>query len=431
MHQTNTPDEDYIISESAEISVGENISWTDKIASSFPAFKSQNYKLFFFGQLISLVGTWLQIVAEGWLVFQLTHSAFYVGLDAAAATVPSLFLSLFGGVIVDRYPKKKILIFTQTASMILAFILGILAVLGIVQVWQIILLSFLLGLVNAIDIPARQAILPELVEDKGLLTSAVALNSGIFNAARVVGPTIAGILIAFFGSGIAFILNGVSYIAVIIALYFIKTPDVVTNNHIHPITAIKEGLRYVYHHELIRSLIILSSVTAIFGWSYSTLMPVIAQNIFHLDAKGLGYLYAVTGVGALLSTFIISAYSNKIKSSIFILGGIFIFSIFLIIFSLTTNVYLAALCLFFIGLGLVLQFSMINNLIQHAVDNSMRGRVMSIYALSFMGLFPLGNFEIGYIAEKFGVEFAIRLSAFIVLIFGLIIVFYRRNKNKL
>ncbi len=418
MAQITQPDDEYIENESPELSVGENIGWGGRIKNALPAFNSRNYQLYFAGQLISLVGTWLQIVAEGWLVFQLTRSAFFVGLDAAAATIPSLFLSLIGGVIVDRYPKKIILIFTQSASMILAFTLGILAITHVVTVWEIILLAFGLGVVNALDSPARQSYVTELIDNKGSLASAIALNSGMFNAARVIGPSIAGLLIAAVGTGMAFILNGVSYIAVIIALRFITTPLTVAHIHSDPIAAIKEGLRYAYNHTVIRSLIILAGVVSIFGWSYATLMPVIATQTFHLTAAGLGYLYAAAGLGALVGTFIISAYSHKFNPITFILSGTIFFSIALLLFTLVTSVPIALILLFAVGTGLVSQFAMINTVIQHQVDDSMRGRVMSLYTLVFMGFSPLGSIEIGFAGEHLGSQLAIRISAIIVLLFG-------------
>jgi len=427
MVDNNLTNEKYVIDESAEICMGENIGWAKKILSSFPALKSRNYLLYFVGQLLSLVGTWLQIVAEGWLVFQLSHSAFYVGLDAAISTIPTLFLSLFGGVIVDRFSKRKILIFTQGASMILAFILGILTVLKIIHVWEILFLAFLLGVVNAIDSPARQSYVVELVDDKKYLSSAIALNSGMFNAARVIGPTIAGLLIAGFGTGIAFLLNGVSYIAVIIVLFYINTPNKILPTNTHPIEAIKEGVRYAFASSTIKILLIISAVMAIFGWSYGTLLPVIATNTFHINASGLGFLYASAGVGALLGAALISAFSHKVNRwSIIIFGNLF-FSISLLFFSFMTNVYMAAFFLFLIGLGIVSQFSMINTIIQNSIDDSMRGRVMALYTISFIGLAPIGNFEIGLVAEKFGTEFSIRSNAFVLIAFGLFIFSYRKK----
>jgi len=428
MADKNLANEQYIVDESPEIALGENTGSIQKILSAFPAFKSRNYSLYFTGQLISLVGTWLQIVAEGWLVFQLSHSAFYVGLHAAVATIPTLFLSLFGGVIVDRFPKRKILIFTQIASMILALILGLLVILNVISVWQVIILAFLLGVVNAIDSPARQAYVIELVNNKKYLSSAIALNSGMFNAARVVGPTVAGLLIAGVGAGIAFLLNGLSYVAVIVALLHIRTPDKVQDKNTHPITAIKEGIKYAFASQTIKVLLMLAGVLSIFGWSYSTLMPVIATNIFKISASGLGYLYACAGAGALLGSFLISAFSNKLNYWSVVIFGNILFTFSLLIFTFISNVYFAAFFLFLIGLGLVSQFSMMNTIIQHSIDDRMRGRVMAIYTMFFIGFAPIGNFEIGLVAEKFGPEFAIRLNAFILVIFGLFL-FYFVKKN--
>ena len=213
--------EEDILHESQDISIGGNYSWVTRLKSAIPAFQNRNYKLYFFGQLISLTGTWLQVVAQGWLVLKLTNSAYYLGLIAALSTLPSLFLTMFGGVIVDQFPKRRILILTQTSSMILAFVLGFLTVFKIITVWEIGIIAFLLGVVNAIDAPARQSFVPEIV-NKEQLASAIALNSSMFNAARVIGPSLAGILIALIGTGGAFIVNGVSYIAVIIALLSMK-----------------------------------------------------------------------------------------------------------------------------------------------------------------------------------------------------------------
>lgn len=421
-----SPNEEYLINESSEIAVGESIGWTQKIMTAFPALRSRNYQLYFIGQLVSLVGTWLQIVAEGWLVFELTHSAFFVGLDAAAATIPTLFLSLFGGVIVDKFPKKRILMFTQIASMVLAFILGLLTVLKVVNVWHVIILAFLLGVVNAIDSPARQSYVIELVDDKKYLSSAIALNSGMWNAARVIGPTVAGLLIAAFGAGIAFLLNGISYVAVIIALRKMNTSDIVIDSHLRPLTAIKEGILYAFSHSTIRFLIITASMLAIFGWSYSTLMPVLATDIFHLGASGLGYLYAVAGTGALAGAVFISSRGTKLNSLNIIIGGNLLFAVALLAFTFSTNIYVATVLLLLIGFGLVAEFSTVNTVLQHAVDNTMRGRVMAIYTIAFIGLAPFGNFEIGWAAQRFGTEMAIRLSAVIVLAFGFLI-FFRRH----
>lgn len=380
----------------------------------FPALSVRNYQYYFIGQLISQIGTWLQIVAQGWLVLQLTNSAFMIGLVAAAATLPSFFFALIGGVIVDRFNKKYLIVVTQTLSMVLALALGILVVLKIITVWEIIVLSFMLGIVSAVDSPARQAFVVEMVEEDKM-HSAIALNSGMFNAARVVGPSVAGILIAVVGTGGAFILNGISYIAAIIVQFLIIPIIHSKPEHPHPFLAIKEGVVYTFSHPLIRSLLFLTAIVSVFGWSYTTIMPLIAQNIFHEGAAGLGYLYAASGLGAVVATVFVSSMSHKFSPILFIVGGNVLFALSMIGFSLTSNIWVAYFTLFFAGVGLLSAFSIINTRIQQLVENQYRGRVMSVYFLMFVGFFPIGNFEIGLISDRFGSQFAIRIGALVVL----------------
>lgn len=420
-------DEEFLISESAELSFGENSTWVAKLLAAFPAFKSKNYQLYFAGQLVSMIGTWLQVVAEGWLVLTLTNSAFLIGLVTACATVPSLLFSLYGGVIVDRLPKKYILLFTQTSAMILALLYGTLAILHRINIYEIMGLAFLLGTVNAVDIPARQSLVVELVDDRESLNSAVALNAGIFNAARVVGPGIAGLIIALVGSGGAFLLNGVSYIAAIGALYFMTLSIKVEKHDMHPIQAIKDGIRYSFSHPIMRILLIFTAVVSIFGWSYTTEMPYIAKHTFNLDATGLGYLYGANGLGALIGTFLLSAFSKKFSKTIFILGGCWLFTLSIFLFSFTHILLFGLVTLFFAGVGLVAQFATVNTTMQHMVEDTMRGRVMSIYSLLFVGLIPFGSFEIGWVSEKFGTSLALQVSMVVVFAFSLY-VFFKRKK---
>jgi len=422
---TVSNEEEYLISRSPEKSVGQNTVWAKRLRS-FPALQNRNYRIYFAGQLVSVIGTWLQIVAEGWLVLQLTNSAFLIGLVAALATTPSLLFSLFGGVIVDRFRKKKILFITQSAAMILAMLFGLLTILGLVTVPIICIIAFLLGTVNAIDAPARQAFVSELVS-KEQLASAIALNSGIFNAGRVIGPGFAGILIALVGTGGAFIINGFSYLAVLIALTFLTISEKTPSRNLKPIAAIKEGIHYSLAHPVIRVLLLFTAVTSIFGWSYTTIMPIIAHNVFHVDAKGLGYLYSATGLGSLLATFIVSAFSKRIPSVLFIIGGNIIFCCSLILFANTSTMAAALTLLFFTGFGLLSQSATMNTIIQGMVRNDFRGRVMSLYILMFMGLAPLGNFEIGWLTEKAGISLAITINASLVLIFSLTLLSWKKN----
>ncbi len=415
----------YIVDESPEVALGES-PYLNKFFTFFPALSSRNYLLYSFGQLISLIGTWLQIVAQGWLVFELTNSAFLLGVVAALAFLPSLLFSLFGGVIVDRFPKKHLLIFTQVSSMILAFILGILTITHLINVWEIGALAFLLGMVWALDSPARQAFVTEMV-GKERLASAIALNAGFFNAARVVGPAVAGFLIVAVGTGGAFILNGLSYIAVIIALLLMNVPLIVHKHGLNPLAAIREGIVYAYANVTIRMLLVLTGALAIFGWSYATLFPIIAQDNYHLGAAGLCYLYAAMGLGALTATIIVSARSKKYAPEKFIFTGSAIFVITMLLFSLNISFVLSLIFLFFTGFGLILQVTTINSTIQHIVPNEIRGRVMSIYILMLVGVGPIGNFTIGWLAQKFGVPLALQLFAFAVLAFALLLFSQRKR----
>jgi len=423
--ETYEKEAEYISEESPEISVRES-PHVGKFLSFFPAFTNANYKLYFSGQLISVIGTWLQVVAQGWLVLQLTHSALMVGLVAALANIPSFFFSLFGGVIVDRFPKKYIVVFTQTSAMILAFILGILTLLNTITVFEIGVLAFLLGVVNAIDWPARQSFVPEFV-GKENISSAIAINSGIYNSARVVGPAVAGILIVLIGTGGAFILNGLSYIAVIIALFAMKVELYVPKEKLHPILAIKEGLAYTVNHSTIRALLIFVGVSSIFAWSYTTVLPVITQYTFRLGATGLGYLYVAGGFGAVMATIIVSAFSKRISPVIRIFGGNTIFAVSIFLFTLTRNFPSALFFLFLAGFGLLLQFSTMNATIQMLAAKELRGRVISLYALMFIGLSPIGSFEIGFLSDRIGTSPAIQIGAIIVFIFGTVL-FINRKK---
>lgn len=412
--------------EAGEISLGEREGWFGKIRGAFPAFESKNYQYYFIGQFVSLIGTWLQMVAEGWLVLQLTNSPLLIGLVGALGLVPSLLFSLFGGVIVDRFPKKNILLFTQYSAMILALLYGFLTVFHFINIVEIMVLAFLLGMVTAVDIPARQAFAVELV-GKESLPSAIALSSGMFNAARVVGPAIAGFLIAFVGSGGAFLLNGVSYIAAIIALYLIHVKDTPIQMHDSPLRAIKEGVVYAFAHPIIRTLLLFTGIVSIFGWSYSTIMPYIAKHTFHLDATGLGYLYAAGGLGALSGSIAISALAKRIGAGKFIIGGSILFVLALFVFSVTSSTILAAVVLFIAGVGLLTQFATINTTIQQMVEDHMRGRVMSLYSLMFLGLAPVGSFEIGFLADHVGTSLAIQMNIALVALY-LVYFYFSRGK---
>lgn len=417
--------EEYIIDESAELSIGELAWWSSNFFKAFPAFRHRNYTLYFSGQLVSMSGTWLQVVAQGWLVLQLTHSALWVGIISAISAFPVLVFTLFGGVIVDRFAKKKILLFTQSAALILSLIFGLLTVFNLINIWQIAVLVFLMGIVTALDIPARQSFVVEMV-GKEDLSSAIALNASIFNSARVIGPSLAGFLIAFIGVGGAFIANALSYLAVLIALLYIHTQHALPRSHPNPLQSLKDGITYAFGHPAIRTLLLVITVLSVFGWSFSTMLPVVAKNVFSQNAEGLGYLFAASGLGAVCATIAFSVLSKKVSPLVFIIGGNFLFSLFLFLFTYSLTFPVALCMLFVAGFGLIAQTATINSTIQHMVDNRMRGRVMSIFTVMFIGMSPLGSLQIGLLAQQFGPLFAIRVGAFIVLCVG-VFLFLRRN----
>lgn len=386
-----------------------------KILSVFPALKYKNYRLYFFSQLISLIGTWLQIVAQSWLVLELTNSAFWVGTVSAIGFLPVLLFALIGGVIVDRFQTKSILIFTNILAMLLALTLGTLALFGILNLWILCILAFLLGIVNALDMPARQSFTIELVE-KHHLPSAISLNMGMFNSSRVIGPALAGLLIQKFGNGGAFILNGLSFIAPVIALTLMKVHTILPTEHPNPFESIKQGIKYTASHKLIRSIILFAAVFSIFGFSYNTILPVVVKDIFHRDASGLSAFYTAAGLGALTGVVLITFATKKFSELQLILFGSIICSLSLFAFSLTNNFTIALATLYINGAAMTFPFAMLMSTLQHHVDNNVRGRVMSIFTLAFLGMQPLGSFQIGTVAEHFTPALAFQINSVVVLL---------------
>jgi len=400
----------------------------EKVLSAFPAFRSRNFRLYFIGQIVSMVGTWLQMVAQGWLVLEMTGSAFWVGVAAAASSLPTLFLSLIGGVIVDRYNRKTILLWTQSASMVLALVLGIITLTGSVTLAVILVLAFLLGCVAAVATPAIQAFLSEMVE-RAELHSAVALNAAIFNASRVIGPAIAGLMIAWIGTGGAFIANGLSYLAVIAALLAITiaTPRKIPAVHQPPLQSIRDGIVYTWEHPVIRTIVMFVSVVSIFGWSFMSMLPVVAKQTYGLGSDGMGYLFSAFGLGSLSGTVVVSMSSGKIRSSAMVIGGILVFSLALTAFTFASDERVAMAFLFIAGIGMLSAFATMTATVQRLVEDSYRGRVMSIYLMVLMGFMPLGNLQVGFLSEQFGTAIAIRIGSIVVLLATIFLFSYRKE----
>ena len=384
----------------------------EKLFQAFPPFAGRSFRLYFAGQIISMIGTWIEIVAQGWLVFDMTGSAFWVGVAAAASSVPTLLLSLFGGMLVDRYPRKAVLLWSQVLLMLLSFIFGAIILAGLATIPVILALAFLIGSVSAVATPAIQAFISEIVE-KRHLPSAVALNSSIFNASRVIGPVLAGFMITWIGTGGAFIANGASFIAVIAALLAIKIPNPKPRalSMEHPIQSIRDGVVYAWKHPLIRAIVLFVAVVSIFGWSFMAMLPVVARRVFGIGADGMGYLYSAFGLGSLCGTVVVSVTSGRVRSSIKVIGGILTFALGLLAFTFATWLPLALAFLFISGLGMLTAFATMTGTVQRLVDDRFRGRVMSIYLMVLLGLMPFGNLLMGSLSEHFSTAVALRTGA--------------------
>ena len=377
------------------------------------AFRHRNYRLFFGGQIISLTGTWLQSVTQGWLVFQLTNSALLLGVVGALTSLPILAFSLIAGVVADRFSKRNLLVLTQTCAMLLAFALGILTYTHVVTVYHIIAIGFLLGTVQSLDAPTRQSFVIEMVGREDL-TNAIALNSATFNSARILGPAVAGIVIAWTGIAGAFLLNGISFIPVIIALMLMRVSPVVKRESYPPVLrSLKEGFSFIRGHGMITGLLILTGVISIFSMPYMVLMPIFARDILKVGAKGLGYLVSCIGVGALIGALVISSLGDFKAKGRLLLAGNLTFCTMLILFSYSRLMPVSMALLVGAGWGIMTNMALTNSLIQTSAPDHLRGRVMSVYVLMFMGLSPLGSFQSGVIAHWLGAPMAVRIGAIV------------------
>jgi len=369
---------------------------------TFRALNHRNYRLFFGGQGISLIGTWMQQIAMGWLVYHLTNSAFLLGVVGFSSQICSFIFSPFAGVFSDRWNRHRMLVATQTFSMIQAFILAFLTLTHMITIHQIIILSIFLGVVNAFDMPTRQSFVVEMVERREDLGNAIALNSFLFNGARLVGPSVAGIFISLLGEGMCFLLNGISFFAVIIALLAMKmNPGKKEPGKTQILKGLKEGFTYGYGFVPIRSILLLLSWTSLVGMASTTLMPVFARDILHGTSQTFGFLMAASGMGAAIGAI----YLASRKSVIGLLGIIArasgIFGLGLVVFSFSHSLWFSLLLLLLIGFGMMVQMASSNIVLQTIVDDTKRGRVMSLYTMSFL-MGPFGSLLGGSLASKLG-----------------------------
>jgi MFS family permease len=369
-----------------------------------PALRSRNYQLFFAGQGISLIGTWMTQIATVWLVYHLTSSALMLGIVGFTSQIPNFLLTPFGGVLVDRFPRQRILIVTQVLAMVQSLTLAALALSGVIQIWHLLVLSLLQGIINAVDAPARQAIVTELVDRPEDLANAIAINSTMFNGARLIGPAIGGLLIARIGEAYCFLIDGVSYIAVIIALLAMRfKPKKMPTITGSPLERIKDGFDYAFGCPPIRAILLLSAIVSLLGMQYTVLVPVFADKILKGDAQTLGFLMAASGVGAVSGGIYLVTRQTIIGLGKLIVLGPALLGMGLIVFSVSRYLPLSLVAMFFIGLGTILQIASGNTVLQTIVDDDKRGRVMSIYTMSFLGVVPFGNLLGGTLADRIGV----------------------------
>ncbi len=367
------------------------------------ALAYRNYRLFFGGQSLSLIGTWMQQIAMSWLVYRMTDSAFLLGLIGFTGQVPTVIFGSFAGVYVDRLNRRNLLITTQACAMVQALLLAILTLTGHIAVWHLIVLSFVLGIVNAFDMPARQSFVIDLVENKHILSNAIALNSFMFNSARLVGPSIAGLLIAYAGEGVCFLANGISFFAIIVALLAIKTSHKVREPGSGAVLhELREGFQYVSGFAPMKYIIGLVGMVSLLSMPYIVLMPVFARDILHGGSHTLGFLMGATGIGALAGALYLASRRSVIGLGRLIVISTCIFGCGLIAFSFSRYMPLSLLMMLLTGFGMIVSTASCNTIVQTIVDEDKRGRVMSFYAIAFIGMAPFGSLIGGGIAHNIG-----------------------------
>jgi len=395
----------------------------------FRALRHRNFLLFWSGAFLSNTGTWMQAVAQGWLVLQLSNSPFWLGFDGFMGTAPGLLLTLAGGVFADLMDRRKLLIYTQIVAGLTALTLGVLVATHVVQVWMILCLSFVTGCCLAIAGPSYMALVFDLV-DRDDLANAVALNSTQFQLARVLGPVLAGVGFKVFGLAGCFFANAASFVAVVTGLKMVRFSRPVKDDDA-PVRSLKdrrafmqdlvEGFRYVGGRPRVFMLLTISAVTSLFGAPYISMTPVFARDVFHLGETGLALLMGMAGAGALFGALFLAYLGDFRHKGWFVLGGDFAFAVCLICFSLSTNIVVSLVFLFALGFGIVCSVAVSNTLLQTLVTDEMRGRVMSMFMLSFIGAMPIGNLIAGAVSHRFGVQHTLAAGGLVIAVFVAIV----------
>jgi MFS family permease len=384
------------------------------------ALGSRNFRLFYSGQAVSLVGTWIQQIAMSWLVYRLTGSAFMLGIVGFVGQIPGVFITPFGGVAADRWNRHRLVIFTQTCAMLQAFALAALTLSGAVRVWHILVLSAFVGIVNGLDVPARQSLLGELVERKEDIGNAIALNSTTFNAARLVGPAVAGFLIALVGEGVCFLLNGISFFAVLAALLAMRFPRRPARAPGARVLAqLGEGVRYALGFPPMRAVLLFLALVSFIAQPYMVLMPVVATRVLHGDAHTLGTLMAATGLGALAGAIYLASRSTVVGLGRALLAGAFLFGGALVGFGFSRSIWLSFPLLALAGVGMMVHTAASNTILQTIAADGMRGRIISLYSLAFQGTAPLGSLYAGSLAARAGAPVTIVIGGVVTLVASL------------
>jgi MFS family permease len=398
----------------------------------FRAFESLNYRFYFSGQVVSLIGTWMQRTAVYWLVYTETNSTFMLGMAVFATQFPSFVFSIIGGVIADRYNRYRVLLITQFASLAQALLLTLLVFTGNYLTWHILALSVVLGIINAFDVPARQAMLYDMVQNKEHLPNAIALNSSMVHAARLVGPAIAGIVLEQLGTSVCFLINALSFVALIFALFFLRLPQFKKHEHQqNAITDLKNGFEYLRTTPSISNVMLMLACVSLFSLPYITLLPVYARDIFDGSASTFGYLNSAVGVGALAGAVFLASLKPgaNLKKVLFI--NTLLFGLGLIFFSHITSFPLALVLISVTGFGMMSQTTISNTLIQTTVAPAMRGRVLSYYAMAFFGMQPIGALLVGASSGYIGAPNTILIIGLVTLLIALIFLpFLRRRALK-
>ncbi len=402
---------------------------TKNFNNTFRAFRYRNYRLFFYGQSVSQIGTWMQRTGVSWVVYTMTHSPLMLGLTVFASQFPSFIFSLPGGVVADRYNRYKLLLGTQIASLIQAFLLFLVTMSSHYSAWSILLLSAVLGIINAFDVPARQPLIHELVTDKTDLANAMALNSSMVNLARLIGPALSGIVLVKLGASICFLLNALSFIAVIISILMIKLKPSHSPKKTNLRSELEEGFRYLKNTPSISIALIMLGLSSLLVLPYGTVLPVFAKLVFKGDAATFGYINSFIGIGAVTGSFFLATRKPTADLKSLLLVSTIIFGLFLILFSHTVNFPLAMLFAAITGFGMMNQTTICMTIVQVESDKKMRGRVMSYVAMAYFGMLPLGSLLVGYISQQIGAPDTILLQGITALIIAAVFFKFLRKKK--